>query len=80
MRRYCHVGTGNYNPATARAYEDVGLLSADPDLTADVTDLFNLLTGYSNQREYRKALVAPAGLRTRRSTATTESGKESRAP
>ena len=65
IRRYCHVGTGNYNPVTARTYEDVGLLSADPDLTADVADLFNYLTGYSNQRSYRKALVAPLTLRTR---------------
>jgi polyphosphate kinase len=65
IRRYCHVGTGNYNPVTARAYEDVGLLSADDELTADVADLFNYLTGYSNQRSFRKALVAPAGLRAR---------------
>jgi polyphosphate kinase len=65
IRRYCHVGTGNYNPVTARAYEDVGLLSADDELTADVADLFNYLTGYSSQRRFRKALVAPAGLRTR---------------
>ena len=65
IRRYCHVGTGNYHPATARIYEDVGLLSADPDLTADVADLFNFLTGYSNQRMYRKALVAPSSLRSR---------------
>src|SRR5262249_30878038 len=57
IRRYCHVGTGNYNPVTARAYEDVGLLSADDELTADVADLFNYLTGYSNQRRYRKVLV-----------------------
>jgi len=63
MRRYCHVGTGNYNPVTARNYEDVGLLSADDELTADVADLFNYLTGYSNQRSFRKALVAPVGLR-----------------
>jgi polyphosphate kinase len=63
IRRYCHVGTGNYNPVTARVYEDVGLLSADPELTADVADLFNYLTGYSNQRSYRKVLVAPGGLR-----------------
>jgi polyphosphate kinase len=63
IRRYCHVGTGNYNPVTARVYEDVGLLSADPELTADVADLFNYLTGYSNQRTYRKVLVAPGGLR-----------------
>ena len=63
IRRYCHVGTGNYNPKTARLYEDLGLLSADPELGADLTDLFNLLTGYSRQREYRKLLVAPAHLR-----------------
>jgi polyphosphate kinase len=65
IRRYCHVGTGNYNPVTARAYEDVGLLSADDELTADVADLFNYLTGYSNQRSFRKALVAPVALRSR---------------
>ena len=46
IRRYCHIGTGNYNPQTATAYEDVGLLSADPELTADVADLFNSLTGF----------------------------------
>jgi len=63
INRYCHVGTGNYNPVTARAYEDVGLLSADDQLTADVADLFNYLTGYSNQRRFRKALVAPVALR-----------------
>ncbi len=65
IRRYCHVGTGNYNPVTARIYEDVGLLSGDDELTADVADLFNYLTGYSNQRAFRKALVAPVGLRVR---------------
>jgi polyphosphate kinase len=65
IRRYCHVGTGNYNPKTARAYEDVGLLSADPDLGADLTDLFNFLTGYSRQVAYRKLLVAPLTLRDR---------------
>ncbi len=63
MRRYCHIGTGNYNPKTARLYEDVGLLSADPDLGADLTDLFNHLTGYSRQIGYRKLLVAPVTLR-----------------
>jgi polyphosphate kinase len=63
IRRYCHVGTGNYNPSTAKAYEDLGLLSCDPELTADVADLFNYLTGYSQQRVYRKVLVAPGGLR-----------------
>src|SRR5207253_1698343 len=65
VRRYCHVGTGNYNPRTARLYEDIGLLSADPDLGADLTELFNYLTGYSRQVEYRKLLVAPVNLRER---------------
>ena len=63
IRRYCHVGTGNYNPKTARLYEDLGLLSADPELGADLTDLFNFLTGYSSQEQYRKLLVAPVSLR-----------------
>ncbi len=63
IRRYCHVGTGNYNPKTATLYEDLGLLSADPDLGADLTELFNYLTGYSRQGEYRKLLVAPITLR-----------------
>jgi polyphosphate kinase len=63
IRRYAHIGTGNYNPTTARLYEDLGLLTGDPDLGADLTDLFNLLTGYSRQREYRKLLVAPVTMR-----------------
>jgi polyphosphate kinase len=63
IRRYAHIGTGNYNPTTARLYEDIGLLTADQDLGADLTDLFNLLTGYSRQREYRKLLVAPVTMR-----------------
>jgi polyphosphate kinase len=63
IRRYAHIGTGNYNPITARLYEDLGLLSADADLGADLTDLFNLLTGYSRQRDYRKILVAPVTMR-----------------
>jgi polyphosphate kinase len=65
IRRYTHIGTGNYNPSTARLYEDVGLLSADPDVGADLSDLFNLLTGYSRQRRYRRLLVAPATLKPR---------------
>ena len=65
VRRYCHIGTGNYNPSTARLYEDVGLLTADRQLGSDLTDLFNLLTGYSRQREYGKLLVAPVSLRPR---------------
>ncbi len=63
IRRYCHVGTGNYNPDTARIYEDIGLLTSDPQLGADLSELFNSLTGYSRQREYRKVLVAPLTLR-----------------
>jgi polyphosphate kinase len=63
IRRYCHLGTGNYNPRTARQYEDLGLLSADPELGADVGDLFNFLTGYSRYAQYRKLTVAPVALR-----------------
>jgi polyphosphate kinase len=65
IRRYCHLGTGNYNPRTARQYEDLGLLSGDPDLGADVGDLFNFLTGYSRYARYRKLVVAPMALRPR---------------
>ncbi|MEX0754542.1 MAG: polyphosphate kinase 1 [Actinomycetota bacterium] len=63
IRRYAHVGTGNYNAVTARLYEDVGLLSADPELGQDLSELFNGLTGYSRQRDFRKLVVAPAGVR-----------------
>jgi polyphosphate kinase len=65
IRRYCHVGTGNYNPATATVYEDVGLLSGDHELASDVANLFNRLTGYSNGNGYRRILVAPGDLRPR---------------
>jgi polyphosphate kinase len=63
IRRYAHVGTGNYHPKTARMYEDLGLLTADPEIGADLTDLFNMLTGYSRQTAYRRLLVAPYGVR-----------------
>jgi polyphosphate kinase len=63
IRRYCHVGTGNYNPKTARLYEDLGLLTCDPEIGADLTQLFNLLTGYAREPEFTKLLVAPAFLR-----------------
>jgi polyphosphate kinase len=63
IRRYCHVGTGNYNPATAKIYEDLGILSASPELCADLAELFNHLTGCSRQREYRRILVAPENLK-----------------
>ena len=65
LRRYVHIGTGNYNPKTARLYVDLGLLSCRPELGADVTDLFNVLTGLSRQRVFRRLLVAPLSLRSR---------------
>ncbi|MFI6455389.1 RNA degradosome polyphosphate kinase [Streptosporangium amethystogenes] len=63
LRSYCHIGTGNYNPKTARLYEDLGLLTADRLVGEDVTDLFIHLTGYSNHSAYRRLLVAPHSLR-----------------
>jgi polyphosphate kinase len=63
IRRYVHLGTGNYNPTTARGYTDMGLLTCSPDFGADASDLFNYLTGYSNQMRYRKLLVAPIAMR-----------------
>ncbi|HEY1738253.1 MAG TPA: polyphosphate kinase 1, partial [Acidimicrobiia bacterium] len=63
LRRYCHVGTGNYNVKTARTYEDLGLFSSDTELAADVAELFNFLTGYSRPRDYRRLLIAPGALR-----------------
>ncbi|MBC6474305.1 MAG: polyphosphate kinase 1 [Hormoscilla sp. GM102CHS1] len=65
IRRYVHIGTGNYNPKTAKLYTDLGLLTCRPELGADLTDLFNYLTGYSRLRSYRKLLVAPVRLRSR---------------
>jgi polyphosphate kinase len=65
IQRYCHIGTGNYNPVTARLYEDVGLFTADPDVGADLTDLFNFLTGYSRRTDYRKLVVSPIRMRER---------------
>ena len=63
IRRYCHLATGNYNPKTATVYEDVGLFTADRAIGEDVTELFNYLTGYSRQRQWRRLMVAPVGLR-----------------
>ena len=60
LRRYAHVGTGNYHPKTARLYEDLGLLTADQQVGADLSDLFNRLSGYSRRETYRRLLVAPA--------------------
>ncbi len=65
LRRYCHIGTGNYNTKTARLYEDLGILTCDEDIGADVTTLFNHLTGYSRGDRYQTLLVAPRGLRPR---------------
>jgi polyphosphate kinase len=65
IRRYVHIGTGNYNSKTARLYTDLGLFTASPSIGADITDLFNALTGFSRQRLYRKLLVAPANMRAR---------------
>jgi polyphosphate kinase len=63
IRRYCHVGTGNYNPSTAKIYEDLGILSAAPEICADLAEFFNHLTGLSRQRHYRRILVAPGNLK-----------------
>ena len=84
LRRYVHVGTGNYHALTARAYEDFGLFTADEDIAADVADLFNHLTGFGRPGEFRKLLVAPFTLRERlveeiRLVATAaEAGKKAR--
>jgi polyphosphate kinase len=63
IRRYLHLGTGNYNAVTSRIYEDIGLFTCDEALGADVTDLFNYLTGYSTKQDFKKLLVAPINLR-----------------
>ncbi len=65
IRRYVHIGTGNYNPKTAKLYTDLGILTCNDAIGADLTDLFNHLTGYSRQRSYRKLLVAPVNMRDR---------------
>jgi polyphosphate kinase len=81
IRRYCHIGTGNYNASTARQYEDIGILTAEADVGADLTDLFNFLTGYSRRVDYRRLLVAPATLRPRMMeliAAETERGERGR--
>jgi polyphosphate kinase len=65
VRHYCHVGTGNYNSKTARIYEDLGLLTADPEIGADVGELFNYLTGFSRHADYRQILVSPVTVRDR---------------
>ncbi len=64
IRRYCHIGSGNYNPKTARIYEDVGLLTCDADIGSDLTQLFNFLTGYGRDVRYQRLLVSPHTTRT----------------
>ncbi len=84
IRRYAHIGSGNYNSKTARIYTDIGLLTSSPSIGADLTDLFNALTGFSRQRLYRKLLVAPPNMRFRflemieRETANAREGKPAR--
>ena len=63
LRSYAHIGTGNYNPVTSRLYTDIGLFTCDEEITQDIAELFNYLTGFSNQSHYRKLLVAPVNLR-----------------
>ena len=63
LKIYAHIGTGNYNPVTARQYTDIGLFTVDPDITQDVSELFNYLTGFSKQSKYRCLLVSPVNLR-----------------
>jgi polyphosphate kinase len=84
IRRYSHIGSGNYNQHTARVYTDLGLLTASPSIGADLTDIFNALTGFSRQSEYRTLLVAPANMRQRftdmvkREAANARAGKPAR--
>ncbi|MGN6664089.1 MAG: polyphosphate kinase 1 [Solirubrobacterales bacterium] len=84
VREYVHIGTGNYNPKTARLYTDFGLFTADPDVGADVAEMFNFLTGYGRPAEYRKMLVSPTTMRDQivaeieRTVAAHEAGEEAR--
>jgi polyphosphate kinase len=84
IQRYVHTSSGNYNPETAKIYTDLGLFTADPDIVSDVSDIFNYLTGYSNQKEFKSLLVAPVQLRTRltelieRETAHAKEGRPAR--
>ena len=63
LKRYVHLSTGNYNVATSKLYTDIGLFTDDEDICADVSDIFNYLTGYSKQIEFRKLIVAPISMR-----------------
>jgi polyphosphate kinase len=84
VRHYCHIGTGNYHPKTARLYTDFGLLTCDEQLGADVADMFNVLTGFGRPRDFRRVLVAPRFLREgilaeiERTVAARREGREAR--
>jgi polyphosphate kinase len=84
LRRYVHVGTGNYHATTARVYEDIGIFTADPEIAADIADLFNFVTGFGRPQRFRKLLVAPFNLRKRliesirQVAAAAEAGKTAR--
>ena len=79
IQMYVHTGTGNYNPTTAKVYTDLGLFTADREVVADVSEVFNYLTGYSNQKEFRSLLVAPVQLRARLSELIAREGEHARA-
>ena len=80
LRRYVHIGTGNYHAVTRALYEDFGLFTADEDIAADVADLFNYLTGFGRPQEFRKLLVAPFDLRTRLDRADPRGRRRPRRP
>jgi polyphosphate kinase len=79
IQMYVHTGTGNYNPHTAKVYTDLGLFTTDHDIVADASEVFNYLTGYSSQKEFRSLLVAPVQLRTRLSEIIAREGEHARA-
>jgi polyphosphate kinase len=79
IQRYVHTSTGNYNPETAKVYTDIGLFTTDPDIVADTSEIFNYLTGYSNQKDYRNLLVAPVQLRSRLSELIMREAEHARA-
>jgi polyphosphate kinase len=86
LKRYCHIGTGNYNPKTARYYEDLGLLTSKSAVGEDLTKLFNQLSGYAPEASYRTLLVSPVGVRAglteriRREAELAEAGKPGENP